>query len=216
MKLTKNNFYKFGILGFFVVLLICISVFLILKYKNQSSADRQILSRNDYRIFVCGEEVFLKTNPELLKVKRNGLFARSKAGNIIADGIAQDTNDILLSSFFEATGATLEYSDEYKTTFIIPTETGVRKFQSGDLCEGKEADFYMINHRVETSTKPWSIYSRIIWKYFDHVLTNNYGKVPPGDCFIFIFDSEDALENPWPYCASHEAALSTGELILER
>jgi hypothetical protein len=55
-----------------------------------------------------------------------------------------------------------------------------------------------------------------MWKYFDHVLTNNYGKVPPGDCFVFIFDSEDALERPWPRCTSHEEALATGELILEK
>jgi hypothetical protein len=55
-----------------------------------------------------------------------------------------------------------------------------------------------------------------MWKYFDHVLTNNYGKVPPGDCFIFLFDSEDALERPWPRCASYEEALATGELILEK
>lgn len=215
MKFITKNICKLGIVVI-VILFILITAFLILKYKNQSLTSRQILSRNDYRIFVCGEEIFLKTNPELLKVKRNGLFARSELGSIIAEGIVRDTKDVLLSSFFEATGATLEYSDEYQTTFIIPTETGVHKFQSGDLCEGKEADFYMINHRVETSTKPWSIYSRIIWKYFDHALTNNYGKVPPGDCFIFIFDSKDALERPWPYCASHEAALSAGELILEK
>ena len=215
MKLIIKNIRKLGIIVI-IILFILITAFLILKYKNQPSAGRQILSRNDYRIFACGEEIFLKTNLELLKVKRNGLFARSKPGNIIADGIVRDTNDVLLSSFFEATGATLEYSDEYKTTFTIPTETGVHKFQSGDLCEGKEADFYMIHHRVETSTKPWSIYSRIVWKYFDHGLTNNYGEVPPGDCFIFIFDSEDALENPWPYCASHEEALANGKLILEK
>jgi len=216
MKFVTKNICKLGIIGILIILFTLISAFLVLKNRNQTLTERKILSRNDYRIFACGEEIFLKVDPELLRVKRNGLFARSESGSVIADGVPLNTNDILLSSFFEATGGTLKFSDENKATLFIPTETGVREFRSGDLCKGKKADLYVIEHRIETSTTPWSIYSRIVWKYLDHVLTNNYGKVPPGDCFIFIFDSEDALERPWPYCASHEEALAAGELILEK
>jgi hypothetical protein len=189
---------------------------LVLKYKNRVLAEKRILSRNDYRIFACGEEIFLKADAKSLVTKRNGLFSRSEEGNIIADGVFSSIDDILLTSFFDAAGGTLEFSDKQKDVFRIPTETGLREFQSGDLCNGKKAELRVLHHRIETSTKPWSIYSRIMWKYFDHGLTNNYGKVPPGDCFIFIFDSEDALERPWPYCTSHEEALATGELILEK
>lgn len=186
-----------------------------LKNKDQTLTERKILSRTDYRIFACGEEIFLKADTESLIAKRNGLFSRSEAGSIIADGVFSSSNDILLTSFFDAARGTLEFSDEQKDILHIPTEAGFRKFQSGDLCNGKKARLYVLHHRVETSTKPWSIYSRVRWKYFDYVLTNNYGKVPPGDCFIFIFDSVDALERPWPNCASHEEALATGEIILE-
>jgi len=56
----------------------------------------------------------------------------------------------------------------------------------------------------------------IEWKYFDHVLTNNYSKTFPGDCLIFFFDTKDVLKRPWPRCASYEEALVTGELILEK
>ncbi len=216
MKFTTKNIRKFGIIGILIILLILISVFWVLKNKNQALTERRILSKTDYRIFACGEEVFLKVGPESLKVKRNGLFMRSEPGSIIADGVPLSVDDILLTSFFDAAGGTLEFSDEQKNILRIPTETGLREFQSGDLCNGKKAELRVLHHRIEISTKPWSIYSRIMWKYFDHVLTNNYGKVPPGDCFIFIFDSEDALERPWPYCASHEEALATGELILEK
>lgn len=216
MKLITKNIRKVGIIAILIISFILIFVFWVLKNKNQTLTERKILSRTDYRIFACGEEIFLKVDPESLKIRRNGLFMRSEAGSIIADGIVRNTKDILLSSFFEATGGALEFSNENKATFFIPTETGIREFQSGDLCSGKEADLYVIHHRVETSTKPRSIYSRIAWKYFDHVLTNNYDKVPSGDCFVFIFDSEDALARPWPRCASHEEALATGELILEK
>ena len=215
MKLKIKNIHKLGIIGI-IVLFILVSVFLMLKYKNKVWPERKILSRTDYRIFACGEEIFLKADNESLATKRNGLFVHSKPGSIIADGVPSSIDDILLTSFFDAAGGTLEFSDEQKDIFRIPTEAGLREFQSGDLCNGKKAKLQVLHHRVETSTKPWSIYSRIMWKYFDHVLTNNYGKVPPGDCFVFIFDSEDALERPWPRCTSHEEALATGELILEK
>jgi len=216
MKSITKNICKLVIIGIFIILFALISTFLVLKNKNQVLAEKQILSRTDYRIFACGEEIFLKANSKSLTTKRNGLFARSKSGSIIADGMPSNIDDILLTSFFDAAGGTLEFSDEQKDIFRIPTEAGLREFQSGDLCNGEKAKLQVLHHRVETSTKPWSIYSRIMWKYFDHVLTNNYGKVPPGDCFIFIFDSEDVLERPLPRCVSHEEALATGELILEK
>jgi len=216
MKLITKNIRKLGIMVILIILFILIFVFWMLENKYQILTERKILSRTDYRIFACGEEIFLKADPESLKIKRNGLFAHSKPGSIIADGVFSNIDDILLTSFFDAAGGTLEFSDEQKDIFRIPTKAGLREFQSGDLCNGKKAKLQVLHHRIETSTKPWSIYSRIMWKYFDHVLTNNYGEVPPGDCFIFIFDSEDVLERPWPRCASHEEALATGELILEK
>lgn len=215
MKLITKNIRKSGIIGI-IVLFMLISVFLVFKNINQTLTKRQILSRNDYRIFACGEEIFLKADAKSLITKRNGLFSRSEEGSIIADGVFSSIDDILLTSFFDAAGGTLEFSNEQNNILRIPTGTGLREFQSGDLCNGKKAELQVLHHRIETSTKPWSIYSRIMWKYFDHVLTNNYGEVPPGDCFIFIFDSEDVLERPWPRCASHEEALATGELILEK
>lgn len=217
MKFGVKNIGKFRIIGIIIIILfILISISLVLKNKNQTLAERKILSRTDYRIFACGEEIFLKVDSESLKNKRRGLFARSKSGVIIADGIPLNYNDVLLSSFFEATGGALKFSSEHGSTFIIPTETGKREFQSGDLCNGEKANLYVLNHRVETGTKPWSIYSRVEWKYWDIFFTNNYGQVPPGDCLIFIFDSEDSLKRPWPRCASHEKAISEGKLILEK
>lgn len=215
MKFTKNNHYKSWLLGFFAVLFTCTSVFLILNNKNQEG-EKTLLSRVDYRIFACGEEIFLKVDKEALKTKRDSLFARSESGKVIADGFVANDERILLSSFFEAVGSVIEYTIDHKSNLYLQTETGVHEFHSGNRCNGKEASLHLIHHRVETGTNPWSIYSRIIWKEKDHILTNNYGKVPPGDCFIFLFDSEDVLERPWPTCPSHDQALANGELILEK
>ncbi len=216
MKFIKNNFYKFVILGLLGTLLICISVFFVLKNNGQDLGKKRLLSRVDYRIFACGKEVFLKVDENDIKSKRNALFARSETGKIIADGIVANNDHIFLSSFFETVGSIIEYTTDHKSNLYLLTETGVQEFHTGDMCDGKKASLYLIHHRVETEKRPWEIYSRIIWKEKDYILTNNYGKVPPGDCFIFIFDSEDALERPWPRCTSHEEALATGELILEK
>ncbi len=174
-----------------------------------------VLSRTDYRIFACGEELFLEPNQKLLNKKSNGLFARSESGIIIADGMPKYTDDVLLTSFFEAAGGTLKITDEHKNIFRVPTKNGVLEFQSGDLCNEEEAELYVLKHKIETGIEPWSIHSRNMWKYWDHVFTNNYGKVPPGDCLIFIFDSDNVLDRPWPTCDSYDTAIATGKLILE-
>lgn len=195
--------------------LISITAFITIN-KNRAWTKGPVLSRTDYRIFACGEELLFQADIESLAKKRNGLFARSELGSIIADGTPTKTDDVLLTSFFEASGGALEFSDNGRDIFRIPTVTGIREFHSGDLCNGEKAKLYVIHHRVDASTKPWSIVPRVIYKYFDHVLTNNYGKVPPGDCLVFIFDSEDALKNPWPTCASHDDAVANGKLILKK
>lgn len=202
-------------MGIFVIFLILIVVFLVIN-KNKTRTEGPVLSKVDYRIFACGEEIFLKADAQSPIGKRKGLFAHSKSGSIVADGVPSRIDDILLSSFFEATGGRLNFSDEGEEIMRIPTEAGVREFNSGDLCNGKEARLHVLHYRVDTSTKPWSVYPRIMWKYFDYVLTNNYGNVPPGDCLIFIFDSEATLENSWPRCASYDKAIATGELILKK
>ena len=58
MKLTKSNAYKFLLIGF-LTLVICMSVFFVIKNKKGKEA---LLSRVDYRIFACGEEIFLKVD----------------------------------------------------------------------------------------------------------------------------------------------------------
>ena len=121
-----------------------------MKYKNQFSADRQILSRNDYRIFVCGEEFFLKVDEKDIKNKKNGLFARSETGKIIADGVVAKNDHIFLSSFFETVGSVIEYTIDHKSNLYLSTETGVHEVYTGDMCDGKKASLHLIHHRVET------------------------------------------------------------------
>ena len=212
MRFTKSNAYKFLLIGFLAVA-ICVSVFFVIKNKKGKVA---LLSRVDYRIFACGEEIFLKVGREDLKTKMNGLFARSESGSVIADGFVEKGEYVFLSSFFKTIGSMLEYTTDHQSNLYLQTEAGVREFHSEDMCNGKKAGLHLIHHRVETGTNPWSIYSRIVWKEKDHLLINNYGKVPPGDCFIFLFDSEDVLDRPWPTCSSHDKALANGELILEK
>jgi hypothetical protein len=212
-SITKNN-YKWRFIVIFVVFLSLFVVFLAVREKLPWTKG-PILSKTDYRIFACGKEIFFEPDQLLLNKKRNGLFARSESGSIIADGMPKSFDDVLLTSFFDAAGGTLKLTKDHKNLFCVPTKEGVLEFKTGNLCDGKKADLYVLEHRIETSTEPWSIFSRIGWKYWDFVFSNNYGKVPPGNCLIFIFDTEDVLDRPWPTCAAHDEALAAGELILE-
>ena len=225
LKLFLNNTYRrtviIGAMAMFLILLI---VFLA-QYKKTSSQSHtgtwtkgQVLSQVDYRIFACGEEIFIKADRESLVGEERGLFARSKSGSIIAEGKPLNTEDVSLSAFFNAVGGALEFSDENERSeiLLVPTESGLREFRPYDLCNGKKAKLYVLHYRVDATEKPWSLYPRILWKYFDYVLENNFGKVPPGDCLVFLFDSEDVLQKPWPSCASHDKAIADGKLILEK
>ena len=216
MKFIKKNIYKSVIISTIIILFILVLVFFVSKNNNQFLIKKQIISKTDYRIFACGEEIFLKPDLKLLKTKRNSLFESSKPGSIIVSGAPSNIEDLSLASFFDAVGGALEFSDENKNFFAVPTESGLREFRSGDICNGKEANLYVLHYRVEASTKPWPVYSQVMWKYFDYILTSNYNKDIPSDCLVFIFDSEDVLDSPWPYCSSYDDALSTGELVLQR
>ena len=216
MKFIKKNIYKSVIISTIIILFILVLVFFVSKNNNQFLIKKQIISKTDYRIFACGEEIFLKPDSKLLKTKRNSLFESSKPGSIMVSGAPLDIKDLSLDSFFDAAGGALEFSDENKNFFAVPTESGLREFRSGDICNGKEANLYILHYRVEASKKPWPVYSQVMWKYFDYILTSNYNKDIPSDCLVFIFDSEDALERSWPYCLSYDNALVTGELILQK
>lgn len=216
MKFIKKNIYKLVIVSSVIIFFILVFIFFVSKNKNQFLTEKQIISKTDYRIFACGEEIFLKPDSKLLKTKRNSLFESSKLGSIIVSGAPSNIEDLSLASFFDAVGGALEFSDENKNFFAVPTESGLREFRSGDICNGKEANLYVLHYRVEASTKPWPVYSQVMWKYFDYILTSNYNKDIPSDCLVFIFDSEDVLDSPWPYCSSYDDALSTGELVLRR
>ena len=94
MKLITRNNYRWGLIGVFTMLLILITVFITIN-KNRAWTKGPVLSRTDYRIFACGEELLLQEDTESLAKKRNSLFARSESGSIIVDGTPTRTDDVL-------------------------------------------------------------------------------------------------------------------------
>ena len=216
MKLVhKNIYFRLALVVVIAAILMLAFTFLMISVRRYRNG--QVLSRVDYRIFACGEEIFLKPESGSPVEKGEGLFARSEQGGIVAKGKPHSTQDISLPAYFSAVGGKLEFPTESESTeiFKVPTDAGMREFRSGDQCNGKKANLHVLYYRVDALTKPWSVFKRILWKYPDYVLQNNYGKVPPGDCLIFLFDSEEALERLWPRCASHDKAIAGGSLIMK-
>lgn len=174
-----------------------------------------VLSRVDYRIFFCGKEVFLEPAPHAPVAKGVGLYKRSKSGSIILDGTPTYSKDIQLPKFFVEVGGELRHRESAPRQLLlkVPTKNGVEEFWSDDTCNGKSAYLTVLHHRVDSTTKPMSVHPRILWKYADYLFDNNYGRVPPGDCLILIFDTEDALKRAWPHCKAHNDAVKKGDLI---
>ncbi|MFA6106634.1 MAG: hypothetical protein WC745_03090 [Patescibacteria group bacterium] len=216
MKLVyKNTYFRLALaiaIAAILMITFAFSIGSVRRWRNE-----QVLSRVDYRIFACGEEIFVKPDSESPVGKGEGLFGRSEQGSIVAKGKPRSVPDVTLPAYFSAVGGKLEFPTESESTeiFSVPTTVGMREFRSSDQCNGKKASLHVLYYRVDAGTKPWSVFKRILWKYPDYVLQNNYGKVPPGDCLIFLFDSEDALERPWPSCVSLDKAIADGGLILK-
>lgn len=177
----------------------------------------KLFSRVDYRIFACDEELFLEASSDSPVGRGDGLYAESVSGSIIARGTPNTYGEASLSAFFDAIGGKLELPTGKIDAKVmsLPTMQGIREFQNGSLCGGQPAQLWVLHHRVDPSPQTSTVHPRVLWKYFDYSFRNNYGIVPPGDCLIFLFDSEDALNRPWPHCEAHDAAVVRGKLLFE-
>ncbi len=186
-------------------------------YKSYPWQEGELLARVDYRIFACGEELFLEATKDSPAGRGEGLYATSIPGSIIARGLPHTYGEASLPAFFEAIGGKLETPIRKMNTKVmnLPTSLGVREFHNGNLCGDQPAQLWVLHHRVEPSPQLSTVHPRVLWKYFDYGFRNNYGTVPPGDCLLFLFDSKDALHRPWPRCKAHDEAVIRGELVFE-
>lgn len=177
-------------------------------YDNLSTwtwTDGPILSRVDYRFFACGKEYSIIPTVESPVGKGEGLYKRSSVGSIILDGTPNTGWDATLFAFFSAVGGSLYFPADHNGVMVrIPTDEGVLEFNNDNTqCDGKSAQLRVFWHHLLDSKDLDSLKESISWKYFDYLFQNNYGTVPPGDCLVFVFDTEEELEKNWPVCTAY-------------
>src|SRR3989338_5462928 len=113
-----NSFLKQ--IGFCTILLAIIVLGLVLFFAKQEEKsvtlksypwnNGELFARNDYRIFACGEELFLKASSDSAVAKGEGLYAESVSGSIVARGTPKTYDNASLPAFFEAIGGGLYHS----------------------------------------------------------------------------------------------------------
>lgn len=156
----------------------------------------------DYRIFVCGEEIFLKS-PEGVFSNKVGtaVFHHHDDARIHVEGTVINPSDVSLSSFFMAIGGELT-----QTSFSIPAAEGLLQVNNNDLCpNGSEGEWQTFLYKTEgvvaTQTK---------LEHYAGYVPSPEVNIPPGDCLIFEFaESKEKTEN---ICSFYEIEQDKGEL----
>lgn len=218
MKKYQSKYFWFciSLVGLFsAVLLLCIFRYVQtpLVTEKEESYDfmdypwnyGQALSMVDYRFFGCGKEYFIAPTPDSDVGQGIGLYKRSANGTIILDGLPVAIGEAIVPAFFEAVGGLLYApADHIDVKVRIPTDVGVLEFNNDHTqCVGKPAKLRVFRHHLLDPNDLSSLKESISWKYPYHTFRNNYGTVPPGDCLVFVFDTEEELEKNWPVCTAY-------------
>ena len=152
-------------------------------YVNQNSeTGGPVHWHADFRIFSCGvEKQMIEPSGLGNRIGRTDLHEHGDK-RIHVEGVVVQKQDVSLSEFFRVIGGSLENG-----RISFPGREKHESFADGDKCaDGQEGKLQVFLYKTEgkqiTQTK--------LTDYFSYVLSDE-SKVPPGDCIIFEFGSEE-------------------------
>lgn len=180
VKVDNLNGYKHVYFWAIVVPVVLASVYLAghTVYGNFNSVTNgPVHWHADYQVRVCGERVDL-VNPDFPRNKIGSpLFHEHNDDRIHIEGTVDELANINLERYFETIGGKLAGGE-----FVFPTEDrGVVSVKDGDECNGNEGSLKVY------------LNGKILENYEDYVIYPD-AYVPPGDCFIVVFDESEAEE----------------------
>jgi len=162
----------------------------------------------DYQIWRCGEEIDLR-DPEGLENRVGAPNIHEHGDNRMhIEGVLLKNEDARLANFFELIGGRL--TDEY---LRIPANEGEVEMQSGDPCNGNEAELQVFVYRItnaQPSQRTDFEYEQIKVEHFDDYVLAPYSNVPPGDCIIIELDREK--ERTDKICETYRVAIENGDM----
>lgn len=156
----------------------------------------------DFRIFQCGEELDV-INPVGLSNRVGSPLIHEHGDNRIhIEGTILSRKDYTLGSFFEEIGGAL---DENSLSF--EAENGFIVLKNGDLCpHGKSGILNVFLWSTENGVARQSK----MRNFADYGISPR-SRVPPGDCVIFEFSSEEKLFTNY-ICEQYAVAESRGDI----
>lgn len=130
----------------------------------------------DYQVWACGEKLDL-IDPEGISNRiGSAVFHEHDDNRIHIEGTITDWEDINLGEYFEVLGG--ELSEGH---VVYPTVNGIMDYKEGDACNNDAGSLkvYVNGNLIED---------------YENYLVYPDSYVPPGDCIIVKFDSDNRSE----------------------
>lgn len=161
----------------------------------------------DFGIYTCGTPVVLRAPEGLLSNKvGTPLLHHHDDNRMHVEGTVLNRSHITLAWFFNTIGGILA-----KTSFSIPTETGTRTIQNGELCNGNPGLWQVFVYTQDAEKN--SVFRQRKLDEFENYVLSPETQVPPGDCIIMEFDT--LKERTEHLCPFYEIAKQKGAISIE-
>lgn len=185
--------------------------------KNEASVTKgPVHWHADYEIYVCekvkgktvahaGERVDLVDPEGLSNRVGSSDFHEHGDNRIHVEGVVRRLSDVSLGKFFQTVGGRLTAS-----SLLLPTPNGQILVQNGMLCsDGKPGTLQAFVYKTQGKI----IRQEKLADFVNYVISP-HGNLPPGDCLIFEFTSENKAKTD-KICQFHDIAIKKGEYKYE-
>ena len=160
----------------------------------------------DMEVWKCDEELNILDPTNLVNRIGSSLFHEHDDKRLHIEGVVMDSNDIVLSKFFEAIGGSLT-----KKQLTLTLNEGVVSLKDDDVCLGERAELQGFVYKViNPDEKPWKIMQEKI-KDLSAYVVSPQPNVPPGDCLII--ELSKSKEKTEKLCRTYKVAIEKGDMI---
>jgi len=185
-----NNFFK-GVIFFPIVIIVLGATF----YLSASTIYLNMVSETggpvhwhaDFRIFKCGQELFLEEPTGLSnRIGKSDLHEHGD-GRIHIEGVVVKRGDFSLHKFFEAINGNLTAKE-----LSFPGKNTFEKMVAGEPCPGDlgESEVGPTQIQVFLYKTEGDTIRQSKLENFEGYVPSPYSQIPPGDCIIFEYGPE--------------------------
>ena len=196
---------KILFLGIIIPILI-LSIFLISQtiYINIISETKgPVHWHADFEIYACDENLDLIDPTGLSNRIGTSVFHEHGDNRIHIEGVVVNYEDVSLDSFFKVIGGHL-----HKEELIFLTNEGLVEFTNGDLCNNLPGKLQVFVYKTNPDDNTFS--QQKLEDFEDYVISP-HSIIPPGDCIIIEFSSEEKQKTD-KICEPYKIAIQKGEI----